>query len=106
MPAGIPKFDFVDQVTNPADVSFKNFSSMLITRSGELADSFRIYRNSRIFNNVPHGNRACAAKHRHDKHLPGQIAIKINQVDQYPQLCMDVETPFDAEQKEEFDRER
>lgn len=23
-----------------------------------------------------------------------------SQVDQYPQLCMDVETPFDAEQKE------
>ena len=29
-----------------------------------------------------------------------------SQVDQYPQLCMDVETPFDAEQKEEFARER
>ena len=29
-----------------------------------------------------------------------------SQVDQYPQLCMDVETPFDEEQKEEFARER
>lgn len=32
--------------------------------------------------------------------------FQIDQVDQYPQLCMDVETPFDEEQKEEFARER